>query len=82
MYTLLSGPMVYTLFPCFLRKMVSPGLLCNLERKLSQNMEKIGRFPGREKSVESCHVSGYHGFFGPDNGPSSLSKIPWKSAWL
>ena len=25
-------------------------------------MEKTPRFPGGEKSVESCHVSGCHGF--------------------
>ena len=36
---------------------------CNLVRKLPQNVEKIARFPGGEKSVESCHVSGCHGFF-------------------
>ena len=45
----------------------SPGFLCNFVRKRPQNVEKIARFPGREKSVESCHVSGCHGFFGPDN---------------
>ena len=44
----------------------SPGLLCNLVRRSPQNVEKIARFPGGEKSVESCHVSGCHGFFGPD----------------
>ena len=26
-------------------------------------MEKIARFPGGEKGVESCHVFGCHGFF-------------------
>ena len=44
----------------------SPGLLCNLERKWPQNVEKIARFPGGEKGVESCHVCGCHGCFGPD----------------
>ena len=29
-------------------------------------MEKNVRFPGGEKSVESRHVSGCHGFFGPE----------------
>ena len=44
----------------------SPGLLCNLVRKWPQNVEKIAPFPGGEKSAESCHVFGCHGFFGPD----------------
>ena len=42
----------------------SPGLLCNIIRKRPQNVEKIARFPGGEKSLESCHVCGCHGFFG------------------
>ena len=29
----------------------SPGFLCNLVRRMPQNVEKIARFPGREKSV-------------------------------
>ena len=29
-------------------------------------MEKIGPISGLEKRVKSCHVSGCHGFFGPD----------------
>ena len=29
-------------------------------------MEKIARFPCGEESVESCHVSACHGFFGPE----------------
>ena len=41
----------------------SPGSLCNSVRKSPQKLEKIARFPGSEKSVESCHVSGCHGFF-------------------
>ena len=46
----------------------SPGYcVCNL-RKLPQNVEKIARYPGGEKSVGSCHVSGCHDF-GPDKGP-------------
>ena len=44
----------------------SPGLLCNLVRKAPQNMENFARFPGGEKRVESCHVSGCQGFFGPE----------------
>ena len=56
----------------------SPGFLCSLVGKSPQNMERIARFPGREKSVESCHVSGCHGSFGPDirifvSLPQSLS---------
>ena len=47
---------------------LSPGLLCNLVRKSPQNVEKIARFPGGEKGEESCHVSGCHGFFGPEKG--------------
>ena len=38
-------------------------LLCNLVRKRPQNMEKIVRFPGGERGVESCHVCGCRGFF-------------------
>ena len=44
----------------------SPGLLCNSVRKWPQNVEKIARFPGGEKNVESCHVCGCHGFFAPE----------------
>ena len=44
----------------------SPGLLCNLVRTSPQNVEKIARCPGGEKSVESCHVCGCHGFSGPE----------------
>ena len=44
----------------------SPGLLCNLVRKWPQNVDKIARFPGGETSVESCHVCGCHGVFGPE----------------
>ena len=29
-------------------------------------MEKLPRFPGGEKSAESCHVSGCHGFVGAE----------------
>ena len=32
-----------------------------LLRKSPQNVEKIARIPGGEKSVKSCHVSGCHG---------------------
>ena len=34
-------------------------------------MEKIAQFPGGEKSIESCRVSGCHGLFGPKNGLST-----------
>ena len=37
--------------------------VCNLVRKSPQNVEKIARLPGGEKSAESCHFSGCHGFF-------------------
>ena len=30
------------------------------------NVEKFARLPGAEKNIESCHVSGCHGFFCPD----------------
>ena len=36
-----------------------------LIRKSPQNVEKIARFPGGEKSAESCHVSGRHSFLLP-----------------
>ena len=36
---------------------------------------KIARFPGGEKSVESCHVSGCHGFFGPDSMKESTRSL-------
>ena len=38
----------------------------SLVRKAPLNVEKIARFPGGEKCVRSCHISGCHGFFGPD----------------
>ena len=41
----------------------SQGFLCNSVRKSPQNMEKIARFRGVQKTVESCHVSGCHVFF-------------------
>ena len=44
---------------------VSPDFLCSLVRKSPQQVEKIARFPGGDKSAESRHVSGCHGFFGP-----------------
>ena len=53
---------------------LSPGFLCNLVGKSPQNVEKIARFPDGEKGAESCHVSGCHGFFGPDCG-DSLEKV-------
>ena len=46
-----------------------------------QNIKKIARFPVGEKSAESCHVSGCHGFFfGPkflacSDSPSSRSVL-------
>ena len=45
---------------------LSPGFLCNLVRKSPQNVEKVARFTGGEKSAESCHVSGCHGFTVPN----------------
>ena len=53
----------------------SPGLLCNLARKRLQNVEKIARFPGGEESVESCHVCGCHGVFGPDCSFFLISRL-------
>ena len=41
----------------------SPGFMCNLVRKSPQNVEKMVRFPGGERCVKSCHVSGCHGSF-------------------
>ena len=35
-------------------------------KEMALKVEKIARSPGREKVVESCHVCGCHGFFGPD----------------
>ena len=49
----------------------SPGLLCNLVRERPQNVEKIARFSGGEKSVESCHVCDCHGLFGPESNKLS-----------
>ena len=39
-------------------------------------MEKIARFPGGEKGAESCHVSGCHGFFGPEKCESNSLFMP------
>ena len=52
-----------------------PGFMCKLAWKSPQNVEKIARFPGREKCAESCHVSGCHGFFGPDQRRNSNINI-------
>ena len=41
----------------------APGFLCHLVRRSPKNLEKIVRFPGGQKSVKSCHISGCHGFF-------------------
>ena len=53
----------------------SPGLLWSLARKWPQNVEKVARFPGGEKGVESCHVSGCHGFFCPDTCFETFWKV-------
>ena len=37
-----------------------------ISKESPQNVEKMARSPGGEKSVNSSHVSGCHGFFGPD----------------
>ena len=62
----ISGRHLHWIFLNFLQWIFFPFLqvsLCNLERKWPQNVEKVARFPGGEKSVESCHVCGCHGFF-------------------
>ena len=48
------------------------GFLCSSVGKSPQNVEKIARFPGGEKSAESCHACGCHGFFGPNFGVSGI----------
>ena len=53
----------------------SPGFLCNLVRTWPQNVEKIAQFPGGEKSVESCHVSGCHGFFSPEKSINLFGQV-------
>ena len=55
--------------PSEISSLFSRSLLCNSVMKWSQNVEKIARFPGGGKSVESCHVCGCHGNFGPDLRP-------------
>ena len=35
-------------------------------RNRPKMLEKIARFPGEKKTAESCHVSGCHGFLGPE----------------
>ena len=50
------------MFFLFLRVCVC---VCKLAMKSTKNVEKIW-FPGGEKRAESRHVSGCHGFFGPD----------------
>ena len=44
--------------------LVSQGFLCNfnLRKEIAPNVERIAQFPGGEKSVESCRVSGCHVF--------------------
>ena len=34
---------------------------------VTSKLENIARFPSGEKSVESCHVCGCHGFFSPEH---------------
>ena len=62
--------------PVFCR--FSPVTLCNLARKSPQNVEKIARFPGGEKSIESRHVSGCHGFWVPTQDDFSLQNVNWR----
>ena len=51
-------------------------VLSSLVRKWPQNVEKFARFPGGEKSVESCHVCGCHGFFLVPTIPLFVSATP------
>ena len=48
------------IFSCFSRFTVQ------FSKEIAQIVEKFARFLGGAKSVESCHVSGCHGFFGPE----------------
>ena len=52
----------WMLFPFF-----SPGLLCNLVRKTSQNVEKSGRFPDREKKRRLLSHLWLSWVFGPES---------------
>ena len=57
-----------------------PGFLHNLAREAPQNVEKIARFPGREKGVKFCHVLALM-VFSPDKEakpPKSPSKFTRK----
>ena len=60
---------------------VSTGLLFDFSSGISSfspGLEKI-RFPGGEESAESCHVSGCHGFCGPESSmPRSQSTKSWR----
>ena len=40
---------------------------------MTKNVEKIARLSGGEKRVESWHVCGYHGCFGPERTKSLCS---------
>ena len=50
-------------FPFFSRFSVQ------FSKEIAKNVEKIARFPDREKSAESCHLSGCHGFSVPPPSP-------------
>ena len=50
----------------------SPGFLCNLV-EIAPKCGENCPISGQRKSVESCHVSGCHGFFGPDFGASEMA---------
>ena len=42
---------------------LSPDFLCSLIGNRPETSRKIARSPSGEKNIESCHVSGCHGFF-------------------
>ena len=53
----------------------------SFRKEITQNVEKIARFPGREKIAESCHVCGCHGFFGPVLLSQNFPTTPMEGIW-
>ena len=55
----------------------------SFSKESPQHVEKIARFPSGEASAESCHISGCHGFLGPESWLRKIQKnrftkqIPW-----
>ena len=48
----------------------------HLSKEIAPKMWSFPRSPGGEKCAESCHVSGCHGFFGPEKAHQRATRKP------